>query len=163
MVMDLRDGGRDVGTSGRVRPGLTYTLTVIYYIMNYITKPEMMLHSKLTIATIVRKKLASSKPTCSDDIGHNILLKICNKIDCNRWDRSLRSKISLRVPDHYIDAIFEKHPHHAPTPKHIPNTWNTGHHYRKNQRWTRHSNPHLQSSLCARFVPRRLCHRTASQ
>src|SRR6266496_4827490 len=47
-----------------------HTLSIIYYIMKYITKPEASLHSKLTIAAAVWKMMSQDpEPNSSADIA----------------------------------------------------------------------------------------------
>jgi hypothetical protein len=55
-----------------------HALAAIHYVMKYITKAEVALHSKVTIATAVRKALA---PSSTEDVGKKMLLKIYNKME----------------------------------------------------------------------------------
>src|SRR2546430_1473409 len=58
-----------------------HALSTIHYVMKYITKPETALHSKLTIATAVRRALT---PSSTQDMGKKTLLKIYNKVESYR-------------------------------------------------------------------------------
>ena len=85
-----------------------HTLSIIYYIMKYITKPEASLHSKLTVATAVRKTMSQDpEPNLSADIARQMLLKTYNKLDSLR-EVSVPEAIShlLKFLDHYTDAKF---------------------------------------------------------
>jgi PIF1-like helicase len=83
----------------------THALAIIHYVMKYITKPEVALHSKLTIAAAVRQALAGS--SSSEDVGKKMLLKIYNKMEAYR-EVGVPEAIShmLGYPDHYTDATF---------------------------------------------------------
>jgi PIF1-like helicase len=83
----------------------THALAIIHYVMKYITKPEVALHSKLTIAAAVRQALVGSPST--DDVGKKMLLKIYNKLEAYR-EVGVPEAIShmLGYPDHYTDATF---------------------------------------------------------
>src|SRR5947208_13444249 len=59
-----------------------HALAAIHYVMKYITKAEVALHSKLTIAAAVRKALAA--PSSTNDVGKKMLLKIYNKMESYR-------------------------------------------------------------------------------
>ena len=75
--------------------------------MKYITKPELALHSKLTIAAAVRKALASANSATTSDQAKTMLLKIYNKLDSYR-EVGVPEAIShmLGYPDHYTDVPF---------------------------------------------------------
>jgi len=55
--------------------------------MKYITKAEIALHSKLTIAAAVRKALT---PSLTEDMGKNMLLKIYNKMESYSYNQNFR-------------------------------------------------------------------------
>src|SRR5256885_10622723 len=57
-----------------------HALTIIHYVMKYISKPEAALHSKLTIAAAVCKGLPEI-PSSSTDLGRKMILKTYNKLD----------------------------------------------------------------------------------
>jgi PIF1-like helicase len=82
-----------------------HALAIINYVMKYITKAEVALHSKLTIAAAVRKALADSSPPA--DVGKKMLLKIYNKIESYR-EVGVPEAIThlLGYPDHYTDGVF---------------------------------------------------------
>src|SRR5277367_2192290 len=85
-----------------------HTLSIVYYIMKYITKPETSLHSKLTVAAAVRKTMTENpEPDSSADIARRMLLKTYNKLDSLR-EVGVPEAIShlLKFPDHYTDAKF---------------------------------------------------------
>jgi hypothetical protein len=85
-----------------------HTLSIVYYIMKYITKPEASLHSKLTVAAAVRKTMSQDpEPNSSADIARRMLLKTYNKLDSLR-EVGVPEAISylLKFPDHYTDAKF---------------------------------------------------------
>ena len=72
--------------------------------MKYITKAEVALHFKLTIAAAVRKALA---PSSTEDMGKKIPLKIYDKMESYR-EVGIPEAIThiLEYPDHYTDANF---------------------------------------------------------
>jgi hypothetical protein len=82
-----------------------HALALIHYVMKYITKAEVALHSKLTIAAAVRQALSGSSP--SNDVGKKMLLKVYNKIESYR-EVGVPEAITqlLRYPDHYTNGIF---------------------------------------------------------
>ena len=75
-----------------------------HYVMKYITKAEVALHSNLTIAAPVRKALA---PSSMEDVGKKMLLKIYNKMESYK-EVGVPEAIThmLEYPDHYTDATF---------------------------------------------------------
>ena len=79
-----------------------HVLTIIHYVMKYISKPNVALHSKLTIAAAVRKALPVSPLTT--DLGRKMILKTYNKLDSHR-EVGIPEAIShlLAFPDHYIN------------------------------------------------------------
>jgi len=81
-----------------------HALAAIHYVMKYITKAEIALHSKLTIAAAVRKALT---PSSTEDMGKKMLLKIYNKMESYK-EVGVPEAIThmLDYPDHYTDAIF---------------------------------------------------------
>ena len=85
-----------------------HALTIIHYIMKYISKPEAALHSKLTIAATVRKALPTTLSSSTIDPGRNMILKTCNKLDSHR-EVGIPEAIShlLDFPDHYTDKNFQ--------------------------------------------------------
>ena len=89
-----------------------HAISIIYYIMKYISKPEAALHTKLTIAAAVRDALQNSSTAnyMSDvDISKQFLLKTYNKLDTQR-EVGTPEAIShlLDISDHYTDSIFER-------------------------------------------------------
>jgi hypothetical protein len=88
-----------------------HAISIIYYIMKYISKPEAALHTKLTVAAAVRDAMQSSTGSyMSDvDITKQFLIKVYNKLDTQR-EVGLPEAIShlLNVPDHYTDAVFDR-------------------------------------------------------
>src|SRR5579859_5215801 len=82
-----------------------HALATIHYVMKYITKADVALHSKLTIAAAMRKALTA--PSSTDDMGKKMLLKIYNKMESYR-EVGVPEAIThmLDYPDHYTDAIF---------------------------------------------------------
>ena len=83
-----------------------HALTIIYYVMKYISKAETTTHSKLTIAVAVAKVLTTT-PKDSKDIGKSMLVKTYNKLASHR-ELSVPEAIShlLDFPDHFTDAVF---------------------------------------------------------
>ena len=63
-----------------------HVLSVIHYIMKYISKPEDSLHSKLAIAAAVRKDISAVNMDRSTDFdfGKSMLIKTANKLDSHR-------------------------------------------------------------------------------
>ena len=88
-----------------------HALSVIHYIMKYISKPEDSLHSKLAIAAATRKDLnvANTDRSSDFDLGKTMLIKTYNKLDSHR-EVGLPEIIShlLDFPDHYTGATFRK-------------------------------------------------------
>src|SRR5256714_10398474 len=90
-----------------------HALSVIHYVMKYISKPEDSLHSKLAIAAAVRKDMSSANTNRSGnsdfDLGKSMLIKTSNKLDSHR-EVGLPEIIShlLDFPDHYTGATFRK-------------------------------------------------------
>ena len=56
-----------------------HALAVIYYVMKYISKPELAIHSKLMISAAIRKGLVPDSQ--DDNVAKKFLLKTYNKID----------------------------------------------------------------------------------
>ena len=88
-----------------------HALSVIHYIMKYISKPEDSLHSKLAIAAAVRKEIsvANTNRSADFDLGKSMLIKTANKLDSHR-EVGLPEIVShlLDFPDHYTGASFRK-------------------------------------------------------
>jgi len=91
-----------------------HAISVIYYILKYISKPEAAYHTKLTIVAAVRNAMKNN-PTVSLDSGKSFLVKAYNKLDTQR-EVGVPEAIShlLDIPDHYTDALFKPlHSSHA--------------------------------------------------
>src|SRR5436190_495934 len=88
-----------------------HAISIIYYIMKYISKPEASLHTKLTIAAAVRDAMQNVNANyMSDvDITKSFLIKTYNRLDTQR-EVEVPEAIShlLNIPDHYTEAIFER-------------------------------------------------------
>ena len=89
-----------------------HALSIIYYIMKYISKPEAALHTKLTIAAAVRDAIHNNlnKNRMSDvDITKSFLIKTYNKLDTQR-EVGVPEAIShlLNISDHYTEGVFER-------------------------------------------------------
>ena len=88
-----------------------HALSVIHYVMKYISKPEDSLHSQLAVAAAVRKSISTANINRSADfdLGKSMLIKTSNKLASHR-EVGLPEIIShlLDFPDHYTDAIFRK-------------------------------------------------------
>src|SRR5947207_6511225 len=88
-----------------------HALSVINYVMKYISKPEDSLHSKLAIAAAVRKDISATNTGRSSnfDFGKSMLIKTSNKLDSHR-EVGLPEIVShlLDFPDHYTGASFRK-------------------------------------------------------
>src|SRR5579859_4665150 len=88
-----------------------HALSIIHYIIKYISKPEDLLHSKLAIAAAVRKDISVANTNHSADFNlrKSMLIKILNKLDSHR-EVGLPEIVShlLDFPDHYTSAIFPK-------------------------------------------------------
>ena len=88
-----------------------YAISIIYYIMKYISKPETASHTKLTIAAAVRDAMQNSTTSymADVDITKRFLIKTYNKLDTLR-EVGVPEAIShlLNIPDHYTDAVFER-------------------------------------------------------
>src|SRR5436309_14832086 len=64
-----------------------HAISIIYYIMKYISKPEAALHTKLTIVAAIRDALQNSSTAyymLEIDISKQFLLKTYNKLDTQR-------------------------------------------------------------------------------
>ena len=87
-----------------------HAISIIYYIMKYISKPEASLHTKLTIAAAVRDAMQNVNANyMSDvDITKSFLIKTYNRLDTQR-EVGVPEAISylLNISDHYTEAIFE--------------------------------------------------------
>src|SRR5947199_7281623 len=88
-----------------------HALSVIHYVMKYISKPEDSLHFKLAIAAAVRKNISAVNidPSTDLDVGKSMLIKTYNKLNSHR-EVGLPEIIShlLDFPDHYTGATFRK-------------------------------------------------------
>ena len=88
-----------------------HAISIMYYIMKYISKPEATSHTKLTIAAAVRDAMQKSITSyMSDvDITKRFLIKTYNKLDIQR-EVGVPEAIShlLNIPDHYTEAVFER-------------------------------------------------------
>jgi len=88
-----------------------HALSVIHYIMKYISKPEDSLHSKLAIAAATQKDLnvANTDRSSDFDLGKTMLIKTYNKLDSHRefGGPEIISHL-LNFPDHYTGATFRK-------------------------------------------------------
>ena len=88
-----------------------HAISIIYYIMKYITKPEAALHTKLTVAAAVRDAMQnlSADYMSNVNITKTFLIKTYNKLDTQR-EVGVPEAIShlLNIPDHYTEAIFER-------------------------------------------------------
>ena len=86
-----------------------HALSIIYYVIKYISKPEAAFHTKLTIAAAVRDAMRTEfRNHMTDvDIAKKFLIKTYNKLDTQR-EVGMPEAIShlLDVPDHYTDATF---------------------------------------------------------
>ena len=84
-----------------------HALAAIHYVMKYITKSKTALHSKLTVAVMVRKAFMTNMNAATTDVGKMMLLKVYNKMDSYREVR-VPEAIShlLDYPDHYTDTTF---------------------------------------------------------
>src|SRR5947199_5230691 len=87
-----------------------HAISIIYYIMKYISKPEAALHTKLTIAAAVCDAMqnVNAKYMSDVDIMKSFLIKTYNRLD-TRCEVGVPEAIShlLNIFDHYIEAIFE--------------------------------------------------------
>jgi len=88
-----------------------HALSVIHYIMKYISKPEDSLHSKLAIATAIHKDISviNTNHSTDFDLGKSMLVKTSNKLDSHQ-EVGLQEIVShlLDFPDHYTSASFQK-------------------------------------------------------
>jgi hypothetical protein len=88
-----------------------HAISIIYYIMKYITKPEAAVHTKLTIAAAVLDVMQNVNANyMSDvDISKRFLIKTYNKLDTQR-EVGAPEAIShlLNIPDHYTEATFQR-------------------------------------------------------
>jgi len=85
-----------------------YALTIIHYVMKYISKPEHAIHSKLTIAVAVKKELDDNTTASTGSrTGKQMLSKVYNRLD-NHRKIGLPDAIShlCSFPDHYTSATF---------------------------------------------------------
>ena len=85
-----------------------YALTIIHYVMKYISKPEAALHSELTIAAAVRKALTATLSSSNIDLRRTMILKTYNKLD-SHYKVGIPEAIShlLEFPwDHYMNKTF---------------------------------------------------------
>src|SRR5436305_13387607 len=85
-----------------------HALAIIHYVMKYIFKSEITLHSKLTIAAAVRKALPTILSSSTTDLKRKMILKTYNKLNSHR-EVSISEAIShlLEFSDHYIDKNFQ--------------------------------------------------------
>ena len=85
-----------------------HILIIIYYIMKYIFKSEIVLYSKFTIIIIVYKILLMILSFFIINLKRNMILKIYNKLN-NHYKIDISETIShlLRFPDYYINKIFQ--------------------------------------------------------
>ena len=59
-----------------------HALAIVYYIMKYISKSEIVFHSKLTVCVVMRKTMtASLQLDFNSYIAKMLLLKTYNKLD----------------------------------------------------------------------------------
>ena len=85
-----------------------HILIIIYYIIKYISKSEIILHSKLIIYIIMHKIIIiSPQSDFNSYIMKMMFLKIYNKLD-NLREIDVSETIShlLKFPNHYINATF---------------------------------------------------------
>jgi len=85
-----------------------HALIIVYYIMKYISKPEIALHSKLTVCVAMRKTMiASLQLGFNSYIAKMLLLKTYNKLDSLR-EVDVPETIShlLKFSNHYTDVTF---------------------------------------------------------
>src|SRR5436305_11796499 len=85
-----------------------HVLVIIYYVMKYIFKFEITLHSKFTIAVAVCKALSIIFSFFTTDRRRKMILKTYNKLNSHR-EINISETIShfLRFSDHYIDKNFQ--------------------------------------------------------
>jgi hypothetical protein len=83
-----------------------HALSIVYYIIKYISKNEQTLHSKLSIAAAVRAAQLVST-AANTEIGKQMIRKVYNKIESHR-EVGLPEAVShlLELPDYYTDADF---------------------------------------------------------
>lgn len=88
-----------------------HAISIMYYIMKYISKPEAASHTKLTIAAGVRDAMQNSATgfMTDVDIAKRFLIRTYHKLDAQR-EIGVPEAIShlLNLPDHYTDAVFER-------------------------------------------------------
>jgi hypothetical protein len=84
-----------------------HAISIMYYIMKYISKPEAASHTKLTIAAAVRDAMQNCSYMADVDVTKRFLIKTYNKLDTQR-EVGVPEAIShlLNLPDHYTDAVF---------------------------------------------------------
>jgi hypothetical protein len=86
-----------------------HAISIIYYIMKYITKFEARSHTKLTVAAAVcdAMKNLNANYMSDVDISKRFLLKTYNKLDTQR-EVGVPEAIShlLGIADHYTKATF---------------------------------------------------------
>lgn len=83
-----------------------HALSIVYYIIKYISKNEQTLHSKLSIAASVHAAQSVGTPA-NTEIGKQMIRKVYNKMESHRVV-GLPEAVShlLKSPDHYTDAEF---------------------------------------------------------
>src|SRR2546423_5534697 len=88
-----------------------HAISIIYYIIKYISKPEAASHTKLTISAAVKDAMQNSAiGYMSDvDITKRFLIKAYNKLDIQR-EVGVPEAIShlLNISDHYTEAVFQR-------------------------------------------------------
>src|SRR5436305_285237 len=87
-----------------------HAISIIYYIMKYITKPEAALHTKLTVAAAVRDAMQnlSADYMLNVNITKTFLIKTYNKLNTQREIEMSKAIFHLlNISDHYTKAIFE--------------------------------------------------------
>ena len=84
-----------------------HSLTIIHYIMKYITKPEAALHAKLTISAAIMDIIHKENKNIAD-VGKSMLLKTYNKLDSHR-EVGIPEALTylLKLPDHFTNQLFE--------------------------------------------------------
>src|SRR5438046_8490362 len=86
-----------------------HAISIIYYIIKYISKPEAALHMKLTIAAAVRDAMQNSTTSYMTDvdISKRFLIKTYNKLDTQCEVGVPDISYLLNIPDHYTNTVFE--------------------------------------------------------